>query len=313
MAMPLSVKPFVSIILVNYNSSDFTLPCIRSIQHNTKGVDYEIVVVDNDSTPAERDKLRPVAEDPEIKFVQSEVNLGFSGGNMLGVQATRPNADYYFLLNNDTILLNNVCGELSRYMEIHPQTGVCTPQTFKANGEFEPSFTYFPTLVIKLMGHGLMRKLNPKTYPDFKKRYTQPLQVPVVTGCAMFIRGTVFRQLGGLDTTYFLYCEEEDWCQRLKQAGYGAALVSSAEFVHYAGGSGEQSLAIRKEFYISLFLYYRNYHNWVERRLLQVFFAIKNGRKVFRNRDFGQVAWFILRGAPMNESLRYQQRNGKLR
>jgi GT2 family glycosyltransferase len=305
--MLVSSKPFVSIILVNYNSSDYTLPCIQSIRDKTIGVDYEIVVVDNASTLAERDKLRDVREDPKITFVQSSVNLGFSGGNILGVQAARLDADYYFLLNNDTILLNNVCGELAQYMEDNPETGVCTPQTFKADGSFEPSFTYFPTLGVKLFGHGLMRKLYPSGYPSFKKRYIQPLPVPVVTGCAMFVRGKVFRQLGGLDTTYFLYCEEEDLCQRMKRAGHAAALVPSAEFVHYAGGSGAQSLPVRKEFYISLFHYYRTYHNWLDRKLLQLFFAIKNGRKTFKNRDFGRVAWFILRGAPMSESLRYRQ------
>lgn len=306
--MLVSTKPFVSIILVNYNSSDFTLPCIQSIRDKTKGVDYEIVVVDNDSTPAEWEKLRPVWEDTRIRLVQSEINVGFSGGNMLGVQVARPDTDYYFLLNNDTILLNNVCSELANYLEANPQTGICTPQTFKADRTFEPSFTYFPTLGVKLLGHGLMRKLFPLAYPSFRKKYTQPLQVPVITGCAMFVRGNVFRKLGGLDTSYFLYCEEEDLCQRIKRAGYAAALVPSAEFVHYAGGSGEQRLPIRKEFYISLFYYYRKYHNWLDRKLLQVFFAIKNARKVARNRDFGRLAWFILRGTPMRESLRYRQR-----
>jgi len=308
--MPQPKQPFVSIILVNYNSSDYTLPCLQTIWDKTNSVDYEIVVVDNGSTPVEREKLGCVREDTRIKFVQSEVNLGFSGGNMLGVQAARPNADYYFLLNNDTILLNDVCGELAQYMESNPQTGICTPQTFKADGSFESSFTYFPTLSVKLLGHGLLRKLNPAAYPHEKKRYTQPLQVPVVTGCAMFVRGEVFRQLNGLDTSYFLYCEEEDFCQRLKRAGYAAALVPSAEFVHYAGGSGEQSLPVQKEFYISLFQYYRKYHNWLDRRLLQVFFAIKNGRKTVKSRDFGRLAFFILRGAPVNESLRYRQRRG---
>ncbi len=301
------MRPLVSIILVNYNSSAYTLPCIQSIREKTDTVNYEIVVVDNNSSPTEREKLRPVCEDPEITFVQSSVNVGFSGGNMLGVQVARPAADYYFLLNNDTVLLNDVIGELSQYMEAHPQTAICTPQTFKADGSFEPSFTYFPTLGVKLFGHGIMRGLNPTAYPKQNKRYAQPLRVPVVTGCAMFIRGSVFRQLGGLDSSYFLYCEEEDLCQRIKRAGYASALVPSAKFVHYAGGSGEQSLPVRKEFYISLFRYYRKYHNWLERAVLRLFFAIKNGRKTFRNRDFGQVALFILRGAPMSESLRYKQ------
>ncbi len=303
-------SPFVSIILVNYNSSDFTLPCIQSIRDKTRAVDYEIIVVDNNSIPTEQAKLQHVEQDSQIKFVRSEVNLGFAGGNMLGVQLAQSDTDYYFLLNNDTLLLNDVCGELSQYMESYQEVGVCTPQTFKADGSFEPSFIYFPTLAVNVFGHGLMRMLQPSAYPSYKKRYDQPVFVPVVTGCAMFARGSIFRELNGLDTTYFLYCEEEDFCQRVRRAGYKASLVPSATFVHYAGGSGEQSLPIRKEFYISLFHYYRTYHNWFERGLLTLFYALKNARKTVRNRDFSRVALFILRGAPMGESLRHKQRKG---
>lgn len=190
-------RPFVSIILVSYNSSDFTIPCIESIRANTKAVDYEIVVIDNNSTAAERAKLHNIEADNQIKFGRSQLNLGFSGGNMVGVQLANSNADYYFLLNNDTILLNDVCDRLSQYMEMNLDVGVCTPQTFKADGSFESSFTYFPTLSVKLLGHSLLRKFNPAAYPDYKKCYEQPIHVPVVTGCAMFIRGEVLRQLGG--------------------------------------------------------------------------------------------------------------------
>lgn len=302
-----SNRPFVSIILVNYNSSDYTINCVQSIRNYTKGVVFEIVVVDNGSRPDELAKLELVASDPEIKFVRSEINRGFSGGNMLGIEQTRLDADYYFLLNNDTIFLNDVCTELSQYMENHPKVGICTPQTFKGDGSFEASFVYFPTLAVKLLGHGFMRSLFPNEYPLIKHRYEQPVLVPVVTGSAMFVRGKILRELGGLDTGYFLYCEEEDLCQRLRRAGFQAALVPAARFVHYAGGSGEQQLAVRKEFYISLFRYYRNYHTWFERGIFRLLYTLKNGRKVFRNRDFGRVAWFILRGAPERESLRYRQ------
>lgn len=258
----------------------------------------------------EQAKLQLLEQDPQIKFVRSDLNLGFAGGNMLGVKQARPDTDYYFLLNNDTLLLNDVCSELSQYMQVHPEVGVCTPQTFKENGSFEPSFIYFPTLAVNVFGHGLMRMLYPSAYPSYKKHYDQPVFVPVVTGCAMFARGSIFRQLNGLDTTYFLYCEEEDFCQRVRRAGYKAALVPSATFVHYAGGSGEQSLLIRKEFYISLFHYYGKYHSWFERGLLTLFYALKNARKTVRNRDFGRLAVFILRGGAMRESLRHKQRKG---
>ncbi|WP_019989348.1 glycosyltransferase family 2 protein [Rudanella lutea] len=299
--------PFVSIILVSYNSASYTIDCIESIRKETKDDSYEIIVVDNNSEPADRDRLLSISETDKVKLVSSCINLGFAGGNMLGVQQARPDSEYYFLLNNDTLFRNDVCGLLSAFLEINTQVGVCTPQTYKGDGSMDHSFAYFPSLGINVLGTAFMRLVEPNAYPDKKKEYTEPITVPVVTGSAMFIRGSVLRQLGGLDTTHFLYCEEEDFCLRVKRAGWQSALVPAAQFVHFAGGSGSQSWTVRREFYISLFHYFRKYHSPIERAALRVFYALKNARKVFRDREFGRLAWFILRGAPMAESLRYRQ------
>ncbi len=106
---------------------------------------------------------------------------------------------------------------------------------------------------------------------------------------------------------YFLYCEEEDLCRRLAQRGYSAVLVPDARFVHYSGGSTRRNLNIEKEFYISLFHYYRKFHSWPERQLLRLFFFFKNIRKLNRDRMYAQLAFFILRGSPVRDSLRYKQ------
>ncbi|GAA4398985.1 glycosyltransferase family 2 protein [Nibrella viscosa] len=297
----------LSVILINYNSSAFTLRCVASIRGQTRLSDYELIIVDNNSQPDDFARLQPLASDPVVKLIHSRLNLGFAGGNMLGVQAASPNSAYHFFLNNDCLLLTDVGSRLYEYMEQHPNVGVCVPQMYNEAGERQHSFSYFPTLGVKLLGHGIMRVFRPAAYPPLKTAYEAPVQVPVVSGSAMFVRASAFAEVGGLDTVYFLYCEEEDLCKRLAQKGYSAVLVPDARYMHYSGGSTRRNLNIEKEYYISLFHYYRKYHGWPARQLLRLFFFLKNIRKLSRDAMYGQLAFFILRGSPVGHSLRYKQ------
>lgn len=301
--MPLTI----SIIILNYNSSGFTIGCVRSIVAQTKPGSYEIVVIDNNSDPADVTKLDLLRNEPTVKLVQSRLNLGFAGGNMLGVQAADPATRYYFFLNNDCELRNDVCGLLSQFMDQNTTAGVCTAQMYAGDGSYHRSFSYFPALAPLLFGHGLMKRLQPDNYPDYKTQYTQPVQVPVVTGSAMFVRASVLSEVGGLNTMYFLYCEEEDLCQRVRRRGYASVVVPEARYTHFSGSSTTKSLAIEKEFYISLFQYFRQFHSWPERLLLRLFYTVKQGRKFYKSPIYASLAWFILRGAPQRDSLRYRQ------
>jgi len=299
-------QPFVSVIILNYQSAHHTLACVRSIREKTLRVSYEIIVVDNHSAPEDYQKLETLSAYPEVKVVRSRINTGFSGGNMFGLQFADPSARYYFFLNNDCELRTDVCSQLTDYLEAHPEAGIATAQMFNGEGELTPSFSYFPTLGVNLLGHGLLRMLSPADYPP-RRQYEQPVRVPVVTGSAMFVRAEAFNAVGGLDTTYFLYCEEEDLCQRLRQRGWSAVLVPQAQYTHYMGKSTVRNLLIEQEFYISLFLYFHKYRSPLERPLLRLFYFIKNVRKFYRNRLYARLGWFILRGSPVRDSLRYRQ------
>ena len=299
--------PFVSIILLNYNSHRFTLDCVASIREKTTGIDYEIIVVDNNSTPDDFDALRRLDQQPNLRLIRSRINLGFSGGNMLGVQFAHPQADYYYFLNNDCTLRTNVCHQLATFMDTTPSAGLCGAQMYGADGSRQVTFGYLPTVGSKIFGHGFVRWLNPNRYPPTKRNYTEPLQVPFIMGSTLFVRATAFRAVGGFDVAHFLYVEEEDLAKRLWLRGFSAWLVPEAGYVHYTGQSTKRNYDIEKEYYISLFLYFRKYHSWPERALLRMYYVIKNGRKFRRDPVFGRLAWFILRGSPLRESLRYRQ------
>ncbi|SOD88454.1 glycosyltransferase family 2 protein [Spirosoma fluviale] len=303
----------VSIILLNYNSHQFTYDCVDSILGKTAsvasgGVDYEIVIVDNNSSAADYEALKPiVGRGPTIQLIRSRINLGFSGGNMLGVQRADPAADYYYFLNNDCVLRTDVCTQLAAFMDSTPDAGLCGAQMFSGDGSRQVTFGYLPTLGSKILGHGFVRSLNPTLYPSVRQVYTEPLQVPFVMGSTLFVRASAFNLIGGFDVAHFLYVEEEDLAKRLLLKGYKSYLVPQAEYVHFTGQSTTRNYDIEKEYYISLFHYFRKYHTWLERALFRAYYFIKNGRKFRRDPIYGRLAWFIGRGSPMRESLRYRQ------
>ncbi len=299
--------PKVSIVLLNYNSHQFTLNCVDSIIAKTRRVDYEIIIVDNNSSPADYEALQYSIDQYKVRLIRSHINLGFSGGNMFGIQFADPESDYYYFLNNDCILQTDVCSQLTAFMEMTPDAGLCGAQMFTSKGVQKPTFGYLPTLGSKLLGHSFVRFFNPSLYPPINRTYAEPLKVPFIMGSTLFFRASAFRDIGGFDVTHFLYLEEEDVAKRLLFKGFGAYLVPQARYIHFDGQSTIRNYDIEKEYYISLFHYFRKYHTWLARLLFGVYYFIKNLRKFKRNPVYARLAWFIWRGCPMRESLRYQQ------
>ena len=297
----------VSIILLNYNSHHFTFDCVTSIVEKTKDIIYEIIIVDNNSTGEAYEALKPIGNQPNVQLIRSRINLGFSGGNMLGVQFADPTTDYYYFLNNDCLLRTDVCSELAAFMEATPDAGLCGAQMFGGDGSRQITFGYLPTLGSKLLGHGFVRWLNPAIYPATRQVYTAPIRVPFVMGSTLFVRASTFNTIGGFDIAHFLYVEEEDLAKRLLNAGFYTYLVPQAEYVHFTGQSTGKNFDVAKEYYISLFFYFRKYHSWPARALFRAYYFIKLGRKFRRDAIYGRLAWFIGRGSPMRESLRYKQ------
>jgi GT2 family glycosyltransferase len=304
----------VAVVLINYNSSNFTIDCIHSIEKQSNpSVRYQIIVVDNNSSLEEYQKLEAVRGTNDITIFRSKINLGFSGANMLGVQFA--DSEYYYFLNNDCVLLNDCLGILCKFMDNHPQVANCSGEMFIANGEYECNFRYFPSLGVKLLGSGFLRLFSPGKYPSRHKRMALPTKVDLVNGSSMFIRATSFDDIGGFDTNYFLYSEEEDIALRLWRAGYSTFMVPSAGYQHFVSQSTQSdnriNLVFLKEFFISYFYYFGKNYNGLYRWSMQVFFFFKTIRKFYKNWDYARLAFFIAAGANVRHSLRFKQKIGE--
>ncbi|NJL12970.1 MAG: glycosyltransferase family 2 protein [Microscillaceae bacterium] len=305
--MPENNLSKIAIILVNYNSSQFTLECVQSIQESTAAaLPYEIVVVDNRSRKEEWEKLAPLAQNSRVKLVRSRFNGGFALGNMLGVNAATASVEYYYFLNNDCLLKNDVLSILHQFCEQNASVALCSGLMYGPEGQVQVNFDYFPSLASKLLGTSLLRLFFPKKFPP-KRVPSQPLAVDLLSGSSMFVRASAFRQIGGLDVNYFLFCEEEDLALRLRRAGHAVYLVPEAHFIHFESGSGPKTYPMQREFYISFLYFYRKHYGIGACWVLQLFLFFKLLRKFHKSTDYVRLAWFVGRGAPVRASLRLQQ------
>ncbi|MFV1984306.1 MAG: glycosyltransferase family 2 protein [Thiohalomonadales bacterium] len=296
----------VSVILINYNSSSFTISCVESIIENTNNfVNYNIVIVDNSSVLDDFNKLNKLKDIKNVKVVRSNINLGFSCGNMYGVSFTK--ARYYFFLNNDCVLLNDCINILFKFSEENQNTGLCSPQLYSEENSPISSFDHFPILTTKFLGTGILKVIKGKEYKARKGIYNTPIKVDVVSGSQMFIRKEAFNNVGGFDPLFFLYCEEEDIALKMYNHQYDVYLVPDAKNIHLGGASTPKSYEIRKEFYISFLYFYRKHYGFLKAGILKLLLFLKIIRKSFKNSENFKLSFFVLSGAHMKNSIRHKQ------
>ena len=198
----------LSIITVNYNGLKDTCELIDSIPFNDS---MEVIVVDNAST---EDKASFIQNNyPNVKVLRNEKNLGFAGGNNLGIKAAK--GKYIFLVNNDTIFKDVNVQSLIDRLESSPKIGVVCPKIRFSWGNNPIQFTgYTPlskiTVRNKSIGFG----------EEDRGQYNTPHSTPYAHGAAMMIKREVINKVGLMPECYFLYYEELDWSMMITRAGY---------------------------------------------------------------------------------------------
>jgi GT2 family glycosyltransferase len=304
----------IAVILINYNSSEHSINCIRSIIEKTsKNLLYQIIITDNCSEKEDYLKLKSFCDEanlPNIELHRSHINSGFGGGNMFGVQFA--NANYLAFLNNDTLLKNDCLSILKNALDTDTNIGIAGAQAYKENGDFMISLDHFASPAREIIGRSFLESINSKKYPKRKKLYKNPLQVNFVPGSFMFVRATDFYEVGGFDTTIFLYYEETDLCIRLAKKSKFAYLIPEAEFIHFHGVSTGKSLAIKKELKISLLYIMRKHYGFFGHKIVMAFLIVKYFFSSILKPKNWSLFFLILTGAPLSKSLKTNQKIVKL-
>lgn len=214
--------PLVSLITVNYTSIQDTQEFLESAIRLTYP-NVEIIVVDNNS-PTGKPTEEIKSKFPQVKFIQSDLNLGFAGGNNLGLKQAK--GDYYFLLNNDTILFYDFLEPIVEFMQNHSDAGMGSPKMLYGDGK---TIQYAGAIGISpFTGRGKCLGINELDIGQYDQNYKTDL----CHGAALIIPQKVVQQVGLMPEVYFLYYEEHDWCETVKRLGYKAYFIGSSKVIH---------------------------------------------------------------------------------
>lgn len=221
----------VSIIYVNYNSSNLLINSINSVIELTNGISYEIIVVDNNSHQKDTNKLKSYCTTNDIKLIESDTNLGFGKANNLG--AKYATGEYLFFLNPDTYLINNAITELFNFAKTH-NISTCGANLFSAN--LKPTLSYWmlmPSITDELSALCSNIPLKIKYNNSHEHNLTStPKEVAFIIGADLMIHNNLFKQLNGFDKDFFMYFEETDLQYRAKKLGHKIYNLPSAKIVH---------------------------------------------------------------------------------
>ena len=301
----------VAVILINYNSSSFTVNAVNSLIENTsKEINYQIIIIDNASEYNDFSKLKkqlPVLEN--LRLFRSKINTGFGGGNMLGIQFA--NAKYYAFVNNDTLIKNDCLSILLNFIEKNDSVALCAPQVFDENGEVYKSFNHFLTFKREFFGRKLIEFVNPKKYPKRNLIYKSPIKVQCIPGSFLLVDANCFNQVGGFDTNIFLYYEETDLAYRISKLNHknSCYLVPEAKYIHFKGKSTQENLKIKKELKLSLLYVLNKNSSYLSYLIIKNMMIIKYLFKSFiKPRYFSFVNLLLFQGASISKSLNQSQK-----
>jgi GT2 family glycosyltransferase len=298
----------VSIITINYNNSQLTLDFVESvIKHIPKRILTEIIVVDNCSKIEDYTNLKTILQSykNKVKVVRSNINTGFGGGNMLGVQYA--SGKYLAFINNDVIFIENCFSSLINFMKNNPMVGVSTPQQLNRFHKPTSCFDYFHGIRKDIFGRWAV-ELTSKKIKREDKKYIENVSADFIQGCFMFFDAKKFAEIGGFDTNLFLYYEEMDVCYRLKKKGYSNYLVPKTSFVHLHGESTPKSYLIKKELKISKLYISRKNYNYVRYTIIRIYFLFTILIKSILKPRYWSLFFTILSGKYLENSLKQQQK-----
>lgn len=242
-------QPLVSIITINYNQPQVTAALLASLPLLTY-TNWEMIVVDNASPQYSSICLKK--DFPFIKHISCPQNLGFAGGNNVGLHFAK--GQYVFFINNDTEVTPSLLTELVTYLQSHPECGIAcpkikyhhTPDTIQYAGAIG-----LHPLTSRSVDIGYLEKDN--------GQYNQSRPTDLPMGAAMLLSMNMIKEVGCMSEMFFLYYEELDWGARIKKAGYQIHYVGSTEVYH------KESLATGKNSVLKTFYLFRNRFLYIRR------------------------------------------------
>lgn len=238
----------LTIIIPSYNTKQDTKNCLNSIYKHTKGIEFEVIVVDNDSHDGSPQMIRE--EFPQVNLIANKENLGFGKAN--NQAAKQAKGEYILLLNSDTLLHDNALKTSLDAAKSIDKIGAFTCKLVYEDGDLQPTGGYFPTLCnlyawqLFIDDLPLISKLIKSVHPPVS-HYTQKRKLDWVTGAFTIIPTKVYKETGGFDPDIFMYAEELELCFRIRKHGYKVLYDPVATITHLQAKSSSVSYSLISE------------------------------------------------------------------
>jgi GT2 family glycosyltransferase len=234
----------VSICIVNWNTRELLLRCIRSIKDKTSGVKYEIVIVDNNSGD---DSVQTVkSQYPDCLVVESKKNLGFAKGNNVAVKEA--SGKYILYLNPDTELITNAIYGMFFFLEKHDDFGAvgCKLIGMDGNIQFTCART-FPSPFNQFSFLVMLDRLFPRSkfFSTIEMHYwdhRESRQIDCLSGACIMARKEIIDTLNGFDENLFMYAEDVDLCYRIQKGPWKIYYLAEESIYHHEGASSKKKL-----------------------------------------------------------------------
>lgn len=237
--MPAPSTPALSILMVSWNTREMTLAAIRSVYAETKATPFELIVVDNGSADGTAEAIR--AAFPDVVLLAERANHGFARGN--NIAAAHARAPLLLLLNTDTLVEDGAIDRLMAFAAARPDARIWGGRTVFGDGRLNPTYAWGRITAWSsfCLAVGLTNRFR-------RSRFFNPEQIglwgdgrelaaDIVSGCFFLVERALWEELGGFDTSFFMYGEEADFCARARRLGARPRITPEARIVHFGGGS----------------------------------------------------------------------------
>lgn len=232
----------LSVIILNFNTKDYTLGCLESIKKQNLNLqnELEVIVADNGSSDG---SLAAIGNQyPWVKIIDNQKNIGFAAGNNRAIKIAK--GKYVMLLNSDTVVYEDTFEKLVAFMDEESEAGAATARLELADGALDLAcHRGFPTPWNAIAYFLKLEQLFPdiklfsgyhQTWKDFDRVH----EVDAISGACFLTRKKVIEEVGLLDESYFMYAEDIDWCMQIKKAGWKIFYIPQVKITHFKKRSG---------------------------------------------------------------------------
>ncbi|MCD6089879.1 MAG: glycosyltransferase family 2 protein [Bacteroidales bacterium] len=262
-------QKLLSIIIVNFNGESFLKNCIDSIVKNCQTIDFEIIIVDNNSSD---ESIKLIENEfKEVVLIKNNINIGFASANNMGVK--RSQGEYLLLLNNDTLLLDNLKPAIEILKE-DQSVGLVGIKMLDTDRSYRQSAGCFPSPLRLLKLKSMMIQSNGFKDGDFDK-HRHIFLVDWVEGSFMLTRNNLWDELNGMDNAFFMYSEDIDFCKRLKSLNKKTVYLPELNYIHFGGFNIQRNKFLKIGLIRYVNKHFTGMKKWMSRLNIEINFFVK--------------------------------------